>query len=182
VKEVSPDPLSEAFDRYEKWMAAGGIGRLHLEEPAGSNVCRAVGGRGFHRLRTAWRRFSFILATIISVNSWKIFWFRRAGVTVGKNVFIAHGVKLDWLTPWLITLEDGVVLGYEAWVGTHIFYRGKLIISRVTIGTGAVVGGRAITFASMGPRSILSPGSILYTPAPAGATMVGNPAEDSLKR
>jgi acetyltransferase-like isoleucine patch superfamily enzyme len=179
TEQDSRDLLSEAFDRYEEWMADGAIGRLHLKEPYGSNVCRAVGGRGLARLRTAWRRLSFILATVISVNSWKIFWFRRAGVAIGKNVFITHGVKLDWLVPWLITLEDDVVLGYEAWVGAHIFYQGKLIISRVTIGAGAVVGGRATTFASMGPRSILSPGSVLYTPSPPGATMIGNPAQDA---
>ncbi|MDR1658568.1 MAG: hypothetical protein LBT47_13655 [Deltaproteobacteria bacterium] len=176
-KAASPDPLSEAFERYEQWMAAGGNGRLHLEEPEGLNVCRVVEGRGLARLKTVWRRLSLILATLVSVNSWKIFWYKRAGVTVGKKVFITHGAKLDWLAPWLITLEDGVVLGYEALVANHIFYQSKLVISRVTIGNRAVVGARATTFASMAPKSMLSPGSVLFTPAPTGATMVGNPAE-----
>jgi acetyltransferase-like isoleucine patch superfamily enzyme len=97
-------------------------------------------------------------------------------VKVGKNVFISHGAKLDWLAPWLITLEDGCVLGYEAMVVVHLYFKNKLVLRRVVVGQEAVVGLRASVCASMGPGSILSPGSVLLTEAPAGAVMSGNPA------
>jgi acetyltransferase-like isoleucine patch superfamily enzyme len=171
------DFLAEAREKYLCWLAGGAKGRLHLNEPEGVNICQAVNGRGFRRLENTWRRFCLTLANYLPGNAWKIFWYRKAGVTIGKNVFISYGVKFDWLAPWLITLEDGCSIGYEALVVVHLYYQHKLILRKVTIGKEAVVGLRAAAIASLGDRSVLAPGSVLLTDAPAGVTLSGIPAK-----
>jgi acetyltransferase-like isoleucine patch superfamily enzyme len=168
--------MADASETYRAWLADGACGRLHLNEPEGLNICRAVDGRGFSVLKNALRRFCLTLANYLPGNAWKIFWYRRAGVTIGKNVFISYGAKLDWLTPWLIVLKDGCSVGYDALVVSHLYYRHRLILRKVVIGEGAVVGMRASAVASMGRNSVLCPGSVLLTDAPDGVTLAGVPA------
>jgi hypothetical protein len=172
------DPRVVARERYISWLKGGAPGRLHLAEPDGQKICCSVtNGRGLLRLKTAWRRFWLAVGMYVTFSSWKVFFFRLSGVAIGKDVYIAHGVKLDWQAPWLITLEDGCTIGYEAVIAVHLYYRDKLILRRVNIGRGAVVGLRAIVAASMGQNSLLSPGSVLLADAPDGATMGGVPAK-----
>ncbi|MDR1395008.1 MAG: hypothetical protein LBK52_02405 [Deltaproteobacteria bacterium] len=174
--ENGPALLAEAGRKYRQWLQDGARGRLHLTEPEGQNICAAVSGKGLERLRTSWRRLCLVLAVHIPGNAWKIFWLRRAGLTIGRNVFITHGVKFDWLAPWLITLEDGCMLGYEAVVAGHLYYQKKLILRKVVIGRQAVVGLRALALASLGAGSVLGPGSVLLTDAPDGTVWNGVPA------
>jgi hypothetical protein len=181
INSAKKDPasLKEAYDLYEKWLKDGASGRLHLTEPDGQNICRVMSGRGFQRLITLWRRFCLILAINVSFNVWKIFWYRRAGVTIGARVFISHGAHLDWQAPWLITLEDDCLLGYDSAVAVHTYCQKKLTIKKVVIGRRAVVGIKAIAAASMGDDAILGPGSVLLTQAPAKAVMFGVPAKET---
>ena len=70
--------------------------------------------------------------------------YRRLGVKVGKNVFIAREVLIDDNFPELLTLEDGVVLSWRVVVLMHDTSRHPHIVAPVTIKRKALVGVGAI--------------------------------------
>jgi hypothetical protein len=173
----TPGPWERARADYLAWLAGGANGRLHLTEDGGVDVCSVVTGRGLDRLKSYWRRLCLALCINLGLGeSWKVFWGRRAGMTIGKNVRVSHGARFDWLAPWLVTLEDGCAVGYEAVVCAHLYYQGKLVARKIVVGRDAVVGVRAIVAASLGPGSVLYPGSVLLSDAPASRSLAGVPA------
>lgn len=168
--------LDEARKRYAAWMAQGAPGRLRLPEHEGGNVCEAVYGTGAQACLARLRTLCAVLAALISVNGWKLFWYKLAGARIGRNVYISHGAKLDVLAPWLITLEDGCTLGVDAVVAVHLYHRSQLVLRKIRVGKRAVVGIRAIAFASLDDDAVLGPNSVLLSNAPAGAPLLGVPA------
>jgi acetyltransferase-like isoleucine patch superfamily enzyme len=170
------DPLYQEAWLYRQWLNSGAKGRLHLTEPDGLNICSVLTGKGLERLKTYWRRFCLMLAHWFVLNFLKIFFLRQAGLTIGQRVFIAHGARFDWKAPWLINLEDGCLIGYNALICSHLYSQGKLVVRKIVIGREAVVGVRATVAASMGEQSILYTGSVLLSDAPPHSLMCGVPA------
>ena len=170
--------MAAAAEQYAAWMAQGAPGRLRLREYEGANVCDAVHGAGRRALLSRLRSLCAVLAALVSSNAWKLFWYRLAGARIGRNVYISHGAKLDVVAPWLITLDDGCMLGVDAVVAAHLFHRRQLILRTIRIGKGAVVGIRAVAFASLDDEAVLGPNSVLFSNAPAGATLLGVPARE----
>lgn len=91
--------------------------------------------------------FRFALARAaqyIDYSPVKVFLYRRIGMKIGKGVFLSPDVILDPHVPELIEIGDYAIIGW----GTHLFcheYNGDTYrLGRITIGSGAVIGGFSI--------------------------------------
>jgi acetyltransferase-like isoleucine patch superfamily enzyme len=171
-----------AAEKLRRWLAAGAQKRLTLTpedfvDGEFSLVSLLFSGRFSDRLRQRWRSFCAYLGRYTPFSGWKIFWYRRAGVCIGKDVYIAPGAELDLLFPQLITLEDCAVLGLGAVVVAHIYTPDRIVIGRATVRKKGLVGGRAILAAStIGEQGVLAANSYTVKPIPAGHVAIGVPA------
>lgn len=64
-------------------------------------------------------------------------YFRICGARIGKNVYINSNMISD---AYLLTLEDGVILGGDAEVTCHLMERNHLILSPIRIGRNSLIG------------------------------------------
>ncbi|MDR1887927.1 MAG: hypothetical protein LBQ81_00830 [Zoogloeaceae bacterium] len=128
------------------------------------------------RLRQFWRSLCVWTGSLSPFSGWQIFWYRQAGVNIGKNVFISPGVIVDLLFPQLITLEDEAVIGLGAMVVAHIYTPERIIVGRSTVRRRGLIGGRGILAASeIGEEGVLGPNSLPIEPIPAGYVALGVP-------
>ncbi len=171
-----------AADKLRAWLASGAEKRLTLypddfADKAFSLTALLFSGPLSERLAQRWRSFCAYMGMLTPFVGWKVFWYKRAGVTIGENVYIAPGVTLDLLFPQLITLEDGAVLGMEAMVVAHVYTPDRIVISRVVAGRRSLVGGKAILAVTrIGEEGVLAANSYTVTPIPAGQVGIGVPA------
>jgi len=63
---------------------------------------------------------------------------------VGKDAYIAPACYLDVVHPSLLTIGRDAVLGMGSAVATHERRRDVLVLGRVDIGDGAVLGGMSV--------------------------------------
>ena len=67
-------------------------------------------------------------------------YFRIVGCQMGRNVKI-NSFKLN--DAYLMTLGDNVIIGGETDISCHIFVNDQLILRRITIGAGTLIGARS---------------------------------------
>lgn len=179
-KKKGPCP---AADKLREWLAAGARHRLTLRredflDREFSLSALLFSGPLSEGLAQRWRSFCSYMGNCSPFCGWKAFWYRRAGVTLGKSVYFSPGVVLDILFPQLITFEDDVVLGFDAMVMAHIYTPDRIVIGRATVRERGLVGGRAVLAAtSVGKEAVLGASSYTTTPIPAGHTALGVPAQ-----
>ena len=98
------------------------------------------------------------------------------GARVGSDVAI--GGTID--DPYLISIDDGAVLGNNSLVSGSVIADGRIVLGEVRIGAGATVGVNAVVLpgTDIGEGAMLVGGSIVLagTAIPAGETWRGNPA------
>lgn len=70
--------------------------------------------------------------------------YRAMGVKVGRDAYIAPGCYLDVVHPRLLSIGEKAVLGMGSSVATHERCRDVLVLGRVDIGSGAVLGGLSV--------------------------------------
>jgi len=171
-----------AEKKLRDWLAEGGRRPLTLtpEEFAGrdfSLTALLFSGPLPAQLRQRWRSFCSWMATLNPFSSWKVFWYRRAGTRIGKDVFIAPGVVVDLLFPQLVTLEDEAVLGLGAIVVAHIYTPDRIVVAPAVVERRALLGGRAILAANrVGEEGVIAANSWPIEPIPAGYIAIGVPA------
>ncbi len=126
------------------------------------------------------RFFCCKLAELSVFGAVKNFFYRLAGVKVGRDVVIAPGVVLDYLSCNLITLEDGCVVGMGAMILTHEYTPEESRIGRVRIGRDAVIGARAVirSGVTVGERATVGMMSLATRDVPPGVTVAGVPAKE----
>jgi len=73
----------------------------------------------------------------IPVSYFSNLYFRIMGAKIGKNVYINTNLLSD---AYLLTLEDGVILGGGAELTCHMMERENLILSSIRIGRDSLVG------------------------------------------
>lgn len=66
--------------------------------------------------------------------------YRMIGVKIGKDVTISPDVVLDWLFPELIEIDDGTLIGADAWIVCHSLLIDEIRIGRVKIGKQVMIG------------------------------------------
>jgi len=172
----------KAAAKLREWLAAGARKRLVLrrEDFADKQFSLSellFSGPWRERLPQRWRSFCVWMARYTPFSGWKTFWFRRAGVSIGNNVFFSPGAEIDLLFPQLVTLEDGAVMGLGALIVAHVYTPDRITIGRATVKRGGLVGGRAIlAMTSIGEESVLGASSVASRPIPDGTTAIGVPA------
>lgn len=73
----------------------------------------------------------------IPVSFFCTLYFRVCGARIGKNVYINSNLVSD---AYLLSLEDGVIIGGGAEVSCHIMEREYLILSPIRIGADSLIG------------------------------------------
>ena len=171
-----------AADKLRAWIAAGAKKRLTLfpddfADQEFSLTALLFSGPLSERLVQHWRSFCSYMGSRTPFSGWKAFWYRRAGVTMGENVYFSPGAVLDMLFPQLLTLEDEAVLGMEAMIVAHIYTPDKIVIGRALVGRKGLVGGKAILAVTrIGEKGVLAANSYTVTPIPDGHVGIGVPA------
>jgi hypothetical protein len=171
-----------AVEKLRLWLRDGASGRLTLARadfPEGNFSLTAllVSAPWRERLPWRWRSFCAWMGRYTPFCGWKTFWFRRAGASIGKNVFFSPGVSLDLLFPQLVTLEEGVVLGLDAMLVSHVYTPERIVIGRAVARARALVGGRGIlAITTIGEEGVLAANSYTLKPIPAGHIGIGVPA------
>lgn len=126
---------------------------------------------------TAWLH---VLAMWAPFNSWRLFFYRRRGIRIGRRVHIVQGCFLEESRPWLITIEDDVKISAGATIVTHdmiyhamdpavpfrygpvVLKRGcvigprSVILPGVVVGEGALVGAGAVVVRDVPPRTVVA--------------------------
>ncbi|MDD3926552.1 MAG: WcaF family extracellular polysaccharide biosynthesis acetyltransferase [bacterium] len=132
--------------------------------------------------------------------SWRIFWLRVFGASIGRGVIIRPGVKVEF--PWRLTIGDGAMVGDEARLynlapvaigrgcvvsqyahictGTHdpddpdfILHTGPVTLEDgCWVATDAFVGPGV----TVGRNTVLGARSAAFTDLPAGKICIGTPA------
>ncbi|MCL2591451.1 MAG: hypothetical protein FWD67_11430 [Betaproteobacteria bacterium] len=178
-KRKGPCPAAE---KLRGWLAAGAKQQLTLIPGDFAGIDFSLTtlllsyGPLSERLAHRWHSFCAYMGMFTPFTGWKIFWYRRAGVSIGKNVYIAPGAVLDLLLPGLITLEDDSVVGLQAMVTNHIFTPDMIVVSRAVVGQRGVVGARAILCAArIGKEAMLGANSATIRPIPDGHVGIGTP-------
>ncbi|MDR1397250.1 MAG: hypothetical protein LBJ14_05915 [Desulfarculales bacterium] len=183
MKKDGSDACSH-LDRERKvlqtWLKEGARGCLIFEH--GGSGGRPV---SFYRLlyegRWSWvlknrlRSIAAYIAELCPLPSWKSFWYWQAGVKLGKNSFIAHGVKLDLMFPQLLTIEENSVVGMDAMIQAHHFDLAKACLGRVIVKAGSVIGARSLIAgpAMIGPRAVVAIAAVLVNQNVEEAAVVG---------
>jgi maltose O-acetyltransferase len=106
----------------------------------------------------------------------------RAGLQLGRNVFVAGGSHLDPDFCWLIRIGDDTVISLGVMVLAHDASTRRRIgytrVAPVTIGARVFVGARAVILpgVTIGDDAIVGAGSLVRDDVPAGMVVAGNPA------
>ena len=107
---------------------------------------------------------------------------KRAGLTVGDQVFVGMGAHLDPAFCFLITIEDGATLSLNVTVlahdGSTRRHVGYTRVAPVVIGKRAFIGAGAIILpgVTIGEGAIVAAGSIVTSDVAPFTMVGGNPA------
>lgn len=103
---------------------------------------------------------------------------RRTGVKVGRRVYLAPGVLLDFIFPSLIEIGDDCMLGEGSRIWAHEINAKSVKVGRVKLGRDTVIGGRAMVRCgvTIGNGVTVGACSFVSKDVPDGATVVGVPA------
>lgn len=116
------------------------------------------------------------------LNGWRVFFYRRCGYQIGKNVFIGMRCYLDDLEPKMLFIEDNVTISYGVFFACHgknqdhypiVIREGAYIGMRATIITKNV--DKSIKGVTIGKNSIVGACTLVNQNVPDNATAVGVP-------
>ena len=113
----------------------------------------------------------------LRLSSWLL---RRIGVTVGAGVSWGLESTPDVFWPELITVEDDVIVGYDATILCHEFLQDEYRTGEVVIRERAMIGAGAIVLpgVEIGEGAQVAANSLVTEDVEAGATVAGVPAEE----
>ena len=134
----------------------------------------------FKRVKKAIRKFfSVKVIPYMLINSWRIFFYRRCGYNIGKNVFIGMRCYLDDVEPTMFTVEDDVTISYGCYFCCH---GERQPHTSITIKKGAYLGMRSNVVSgkngvTIGENVYVGACALVINDIPANTTAVGVPAK-----
>ena len=152
-------------------------------------LAKIYGYKHFKVLRTSHRLLaSFFLGKIarsLPIEGIRLSAYRRQCIKMGKYVAIAENVYLDELFPYLITLEDHVMLSPGVHIITHHrptrYWEPYLdaYVAPVHLEEGVYVGTNAVILPGVriGKRAIIGAGAVVSRDIPPGVFAAGVPAK-----
>jgi len=173
--------LTEALKRLEAFRKADSSDRLfthpigHPSSPTGFCFC----DRSFFRTLGMCVKGGLLdLVLKLPFNKPKLFWLRRRGARIGKNVYISPGVWIDPVYTDLLTIEDDVFVGMFGKITLHEYRIDEFRAGRVILRKGSFIGAAASIGCGVevGEGATVAAGTVLGRDVPAGATAIGNPA------
>ncbi|MES3518002.1 MAG: acyltransferase [Natronomonas sp.] len=104
---------------------------------------------------------------------------RQIGVTVGSGVSWGLESTPDVFWPELITVEDDVIVGYDATILCHEFLQDEYRTGEVRIGERAMIGAGVVVLpgVEIGADAQIAANSLVAEDVPPGETWAGVPAE-----
>ena len=131
-----------------------------------------------HPLRIAINYIVILVCRIspsLRVKNWLL---RRIGVRVGKRVSWGLESTPDVFWPELITVENDVIIGYDATILCHEFLQDECRTGPVQIGERATIGAGAIILPGVivGADATVAANSLVTRDVPEGTTVAGVPA------
>ena len=113
----------------------------------------------------------------LRLTSWLL---RRIGITVGEGVSWGLESTPDVFWPELITVEDHVIVGYDATILCHEFLQDEYRTGEVIVREGAMIGAGAIVLpgVEIGEGAQVAANSLVTEDVEPGATVAGVPAEE----
>ena len=143
--------------------------------------------RNMSPLRFAFRKIRNIILSRWSyrcpLNSFRVRWNRRRGVTIGENVYIGLHCDIDNAYPEYVYIEDNVSLAGDVIVIAHSNPYGHFKnvvesgVSPIVIKEGAWIADGAIILrgVTIGKNAIVSAGCVVDKDVPDNAMAKGNP-------
>jgi acetyltransferase-like isoleucine patch superfamily enzyme len=107
-------------------------------------VSKILYGGLFSRLGMMVRYWIALALYSFPASGIKTWFYRRCGVSIGKEVYISPSVYFDAINPSLITIGDRVMIGMGAKFVVHERTMKKLSVGRINIGNDVTLGGMAI--------------------------------------
>jgi acetyltransferase-like isoleucine patch superfamily enzyme len=117
------------------------------------------------------------IAPSLRVRNWAL---RRLGVTVGEGVSWGLEATPDVFWPELITLGEGVVVGYDSVILCHEFLQEEYRTGEVVVGERAMIGAGTVVLpgVEIGAGAQVAANSLVTEDVPPETTVAGVPAEE----
>lgn len=106
----------------------------------------------------------------------RVFYFRRMGMTIGRDTKISLKARLDTTNPRGIHIGDGTLIAFDATVLAHDLVR--TLHTDTYIGRNCFIGTRATVLPGLriGDNCIIAAGAVVTMDIPSGSIVAGNPA------
>lgn len=134
----------------------------------------------FKKIRCAIRKWMSVkVIPNMILNGCRIFWYRRCGYQIGKNVFIGMKCYLDDLEPKMFKVEDNVTISYGCYFACH---GRNQIHTPITIKEGAYIGMRCNVISgkngvTIGENAVVGAASLVLKNVEKNTTVAGVPAK-----
>lgn len=92
------------------------------------------------RLGLVMRTIIMWISRMIPPSRMKVAVLRLTGMKIGRDVYVSPGVVIDPLWPWLVEIEDGVILGLGCRIISHECTVKHFRIGKTRIGEKSVIG------------------------------------------
>jgi acetyltransferase-like isoleucine patch superfamily enzyme len=114
-----------------------------------------------------------------------VYYYRKMGVSIGKNVFISHAAKIDTTYRNSVFIGDNCYITYGASITSHDHSVYRMVPISEDDGRGVVrikknvfIGNSAqvLRNTTIGENSVVAAGAIVTKDVPANVVVAGNPA------
>jgi len=131
------------------------------------------------RLALAMRASLLQISRLIPPSRLKVAVMRLTGMKIGCSVYVSPGVVVDPLFPWLVEIDDGVILGLGCRVLSHECSVKDFRIGKTRIGERSVIGAGVTVRAgvTIGKRVMVGCNSFVNRDIPDDSTVGGVPAK-----